>query len=123
MPDMTDETSTPTTTTTCLFCKIVAAQLPVTPVLDNADVMAFADIAPQAPHHYLVIPKTHVASLAECNDPALLGAVLAGVKQLAQQLGLQDYRTVINTGAGAGQSVFHLHAHLLAGRSLAWPPG
>jgi histidine triad (HIT) family protein len=107
----------------CLFCKLIAGLIPVTPVLNTPTMLAFPDIQPQAPHHYLIIPKQHVASLAEVTDPALLGDWLSTAQQLAAQLALSDYRVVINTGAGAGQSVFHMHLHLLAGRPLAWPPG
>jgi histidine triad (HIT) family protein len=110
-------------TTDCLFCRIVQRELPTPLLLETDTAVAFADIAPQAPHHYLVIPKQHVTSLATATDPALLGQLMTAVQQLAQQQGLTDYRTVINTGAAAGQSVFHLHVHVLAGRPLAWPPG
>jgi histidine triad (HIT) family protein len=109
--------------TDCIFCKIAAGDIPVTPVLKTELVTVFPDIQPQAPTHLLVIPNTHTASLNETDTPELLGALLMAVRQVTAQLGLHDYRTVINTGAGAGQSVFHLHVHVLAGRPLAWPPG
>ena len=93
----------------------------------DQDVVAFADLHPQAPVHVLVIPRRHVASLADTApaDNALLGRLLAAVRSVAAQLGVAatGYRTVLNTGSDGGQSVHHLHAHLLAGRSLGWPPG
>jgi len=111
----------------CIFCKIAQGELGTPFVYQDAHVVAFADLHPQAPTHVLVIPRQHVDSLAAstAEDDVLLGKVLAGVRAVAAQLGLvhAGYRTVLNTGAGAGQSVFHLHAHLLAGRTLAWPPG
>ncbi len=111
----------------CIFCKIAQGELGTPFVYQDADVVAFRDLHPQAPTHVLVIPRQHVDSLADStgDDDVLLGKVLAGVRATAAELGLvhSGYRTVLNTGAGAGQSVFHLHAHLLAGRTLAWPPG
>lgn len=111
----------------CLFCRIAAGEFNTRFVYQDNDVVAFADLHPQAPTHILVIPRVHLASLADSGPQhdVLLGKVLAGVRTVAGQLGLQSagYRTAINTGAGAGQSVFHLHAHLLAGRPFAWPPG
>ncbi|MBI5608813.1 MAG: histidine triad nucleotide-binding protein [Deltaproteobacteria bacterium] len=113
--------------TSCIFCKIARGELGTPFVYQDADVVAFRDLHPQAPTHVLVIPRRHVDSLAASTaaDDVLLGKVLAGVRATADQLGLvqSGYRTVLNTGAGAGQSVLHLHAHLLAGRTLAWPPG
>lgn len=107
----------------CLFCKIIAGDIPGNKVLETDKLFAFHDISPQAPMHALVISKTHTASLLETDDPALLGDVLAGARDVAKALGLSDYRVVINNGAGAGQTVFHLHLHVLGGRPLAWPPG
>ena len=107
----------------CLFCKMIAGDIPVTPVFQNEKVFAFHDIQPQAPTHVLVIPKTHVASLADTSDAQIYADVLEGIRIVAAQLGLSDFRTVFNTGAKAGQSVFHLHGHLLAGRTFEWPPG
>lgn len=108
----------------CLFCRIVRGEIPSKKVDEDADVFAFEDIAPRAPTHVLVVPKTHVGGVAEgADDPALLGAVLAGAARVAKSRGLSDYRLVVNNGPGAGQSVFHLHVHLLGGRPLAWPPG
>lgn len=111
----------------CLFCRIAQGQIPATTVLDTERVLAFRDIDPKAPTHVLVIPKDHHANLADMShaDPALAALVLAAVAQVAQQEGLTPggYRTVFNTGPDAGQSVEHVHAHVLGGRSLTWPPG
>jgi len=111
----------------CLFCAIVAGDIPATVVHDSARVLAFRDISPQAPVHVVVIPKEHhvdVAALASA-DPGLAGELLAAATQVAAAEGLADggYRVVLNTGADGGQSVFHVHAHVLGGRALAWPPG
>jgi histidine triad (HIT) family protein len=108
----------------CLFCRIVAGDVPATVVREDADTLAFADISPQAPTHVLVIPKEHYANLAELSTDAHdATALLRGIRGVAEQLGLTDYRTVFNTGAGVGQTVFHVHAHVLAGRPMGWPPG
>jgi histidine triad (HIT) family protein len=110
----------------CLFCKIAAKQIPAKLVFDDADVFAFADINPQAPTHLLICPKKHFASLHEAaaEDQAVLGKLSLVAAQLARERSLESgYRTVVNTGAGAGQTVFHLHMHLLGGRPLQWPPG
>jgi histidine triad (HIT) family protein len=109
----------------CLFCKIVAGDIPANFVKRNDRVSVFNDITPQAPTHLLVIPNQHFANMAEvaANDPALVGEIILVADQIASELGLSSYRTNINTGAGAGQSVFHAHLHLLGGRAFAWPPG
>ncbi len=111
----------------CLFCKIVAKEIPVNLVLENEHVVAFHDIKPVSPTHVLVIPKKHVVSVYDTSeaDVPMLGEVLRGSRLVAEKLGLHDggFRVVLNTGEAAGQSVFHLHAHVLAGRALAWPPG
>ncbi|MDQ1740836.1 MAG: histidine triad family protein [Pseudonocardiales bacterium] len=108
----------------CLFCKIIAGEIPATVVLDDADWLAFEDIDPKAPAHVLVVPKRHLADIGELGtDPAAAAALVAGIGAVARQLGLSAYRTVFNTGAEAGQSVFHAHAHVLGGRNLTWPPG
>jgi histidine triad (HIT) family protein len=111
----------------CLFCAIVAGEIPATTVLETDRVLAFRDINPQAPTHVLVIPKTHypdVAVLAAA-DAALLGEVIGAMQQVAAAYAVAEsgYRVVFNTGAEAGQTVPHVHAHLLGGRSLTWPPG
>lgn len=112
----------------CIFCKIVAGEIPATLVYEDEHAVAFRDINPQAPTHVLVIPRAHVASLGDAADGderELLGNVMLAAARVAAQEGLREggYRTVINNGAGAGQSVFHLHAHVLGGRRLSWPPG
>jgi histidine triad (HIT) family protein len=108
----------------CPFCKIIAGEIPATVVLDDADWLAFEDLDPKATVHVLVVPKRHLADIGELgSDPAAAAALLAGIGAVARQLGLPAYRTVFNTGADAGQSVFHVHAHVLAGRNLTWPPG
>lgn len=110
----------------CLFCKIAAKEIPAKLVLETEDVVAFHDINPQAPIHVLVIPRQHVVSLgaATAADEALLGKVMLAAQRVAAELGVVDgFRVVANTGAAAGQSVFHLHVHVLGGRPLGWPPG
>jgi histidine triad (HIT) family protein len=110
--------------TDCLFCSIVAGEVPATTVYENADVVAFRDVDPKAPTHVLVVPRKHVADIVELGiDPHTSAALTAGIRATAEQLGLTDFRTVFNTGAGAQQSVFHVHAHMLAGREFSWPPG
>lgn len=113
------------TDTDCIFCKIIAGDIPSDKVYEDDTVYAFRDINPQAPTHILVIPKDHRERLSEYSedDTALLGHLLATVNAVARQEGLTDYRTVINCGPGSGQEVYHLHVHLLAGRSFSWPPG
>ncbi|MBU6423829.1 MAG: HIT domain-containing protein [Chloroflexota bacterium] len=108
----------------CLFCGIAAHQVPATIVHEDDAVVVFTDRRPQAPLHLLVIPRTHVASLAEA-DPALAGTVAAAAAKAAADAGYADsgYRVVANVGPDAGQSVAHLHFHVLAGRPLGWPPG
>ncbi len=109
----------------CLFCRIVRGEIPVTPIGENPHAIAFRDINPQAPVHVLVVPKRHVASLAEATDALELGSVALLAAEVARGEGLEPggYRTVINTGADAGQTVLHLHLHLLGGRRMGWPPG
>jgi histidine triad (HIT) family protein len=111
----------------CIFCKIVAGGIPAAKIFEDDRAVVFRDINPQAPTHALVIPREHVASLNEAGgaDEALLGHLLLVAARVARDEGLADagYRTVINTGAEAGQSVFHIHVHLLGGRRLTWPPG
>jgi histidine triad (HIT) family protein len=110
----------------CLFCRIVAGEIPSDRVLETDEVIAFRDIHPQAPTHVLVIPRRHVPDVDTLpdDDGALLGALFAAVRRVAEQEGLaKGYRVVTNVGAESGQSVFHLHLHLLGGRRMAWPPG
>ena len=109
----------------CLFCGIAAGDIDADVVLSNDHVVAFRDLNPQAPTHVLVIPRAHAANAAESAeaDPTVPARLLAAVAEVAAHEGLESYRTVFNTGAGAGQSVFHTHLHVLGGRSLTWPPG
>jgi histidine triad (HIT) family protein len=110
----------------CLFCKIASGTIPVTRLYETDEVLAFPDISPQAPSHTLIIPKQHHASLAHTSsaEAPLLGSLLAAATEVARQLGLENgYRVVINTGDDGGQTVPHLHLHLLGRRQLNWPPG
>jgi len=110
-----------------LFERIIAREIPADIVFENDHVLAFRDIHPVAPTHVLVIPKKPLAMLSDAtaDDAALLGQVMLGVNAVADALGLVDggFRVVINNGANAGQTVFHLHAHVIAGRPMSWPPG
>ena len=109
----------------CLFCRIVRKEIPATIVAENDQCLAFRDINAQSPTHILVIPKEHVASLNDVRDPAMLGPMYAMAQQIAKSEGFaaRGYRAVINTNDDGGQTVYHLHLHILAGRRLAWPPG
>lgn len=111
----------------CIFCKIARGEIPARKVYEDADALAFHDLHPQAPVHVLLIPKRHVAALSDVGpaDADWLGRLLALTPRLAQDLGVAQtgFRTIINSGRGVGQSVFHLHLHILAGREMAWPPG
>lgn len=111
----------------CLFCKIVAKQIPAKIAFEDDDVVAFHDINPVAATHVLVIPKKHIATLNDATpeDAALLGKLLLAAKRVAEQEGRtgDGYRTVINSGPNAGQTVFHIHVHVIGGRPMAWPPG
>lgn len=109
----------------CLFCRIVAKEIPATIVAETDDALAFRDINPAAPVHVLAIPKTHYASLAHADDEALLGRLMAFAAKVAVQEGIAEtgYRTVVNTGNNGGQTVDHLHVHVLGGRRMTWPPG
>jgi histidine triad (HIT) family protein len=109
----------------CLFCKIVAGDIPADKVYEDDQVVVFKDIAPQAPIHLLVIPKKHIKGPAAAGpeDEALLGRLLRTGSQVAADQGIEDFRLVFNNGAGAGQTVFHIHLHVLGGRPMNWPPG
>ena len=114
--------------TDCIFCRIVSGDIPATIVKRSAHAVAFRDLDPKAPTHVLVIPTTHVAAARDAkggDGEKMLGALLAFATEVATELGLDagGYRIVTNTGADGGQSVFHLHLHLLGGRKLTWPPG
>jgi len=109
----------------CLFCRIVRKEIPAKLVAEDEHCVAFRDINPQAPVHVLVIPREHVPSLNQATDAAMLGRLSLMAADIAQKEGVAEagYRTVINTNAAAGQTVFHVHLHLLGGRSMHWPPG
>ena len=111
----------------CLFCRIAAGEIPASLVYQDERVLAFRDINPQAPHHVLVIPRKHIATLNDLSaeDDALVGEVVRRGAAIAGELGVSDggYRTVFNCNADAGQTVFHIHLHVLGGRRLSWPPG
>jgi histidine triad (HIT) family protein len=111
----------------CLFCRIAAGEIPARKVYEDDTVFAFHDINPQAPTHVLVIPRKHIATVddIEEGDLATIGTVVARAAQIARNLQLtsEGYRLVANTGAAAGQTVFHVHFHLLGGRNFGWPPG
>lgn len=112
--------------TDCIFCKIAAGEIPATIVHEDDDVVAFRDLNPQAPVHVLIIPRRHVPSLDEAteNHRDLLGRLFLAAKELAAKEKIAGgYRLVNNCGASAGQSVFHIHVHLLGGRAMGWPPG
>jgi histidine triad (HIT) family protein len=109
----------------CLFCRIVRGEVPAKIVAQTEHSVAFRDINPQAPVHVVLIPREHVASLSDAKDPALVGRLGLLAAEIAKSEGIDEsgYRTVINTNADAGQTVFHIHMHLLGGRRMGWPPG
>lgn len=107
----------------CIFCKIANHEIPTTPVYEDENVIAFNDLNPQAPVHILVIPKKHTASLVDVKDADMMNYLFEAVRTIVKQENITDFRTVINTGSEAGQTVFHLHLHIIAGRPLLWPPG
>jgi histidine triad (HIT) family protein len=111
----------------CVFCRIVAGEIPARIVHQDADMVAFHDLAPQAPTHVLIVPRKHIASLLDATpeDAPLLGRLQTAAVEIARREGLDrvGFRVVTNTLEGAGQSVFHLHVHLLGGRRFGWPPG
>ena len=109
----------------CLFCRIAAGEIPSEIAYSDDQVVVFRDINPKAPTHVLAIPRRHIPSAADLTDAdgPLLAALFAAMRQVADEAGMQGYRIVTNVGAEAGQSVFHLHFHLMAGRPMSWPPG
>lgn len=113
--------------TDCLFCKIVERKIPASIVYEDDEVLAFNDIGPQAPTHVLLIPKRHIATLNDLqkSDDPIVGQLVRRAAAIAKERGLSSggYRTVFNTHADAGQTVFHIHLHLLGGRKMTWPPG
>lgn len=116
-----------TTSSECIFCKIVAGEIPCRKVYEDEHVIAFHDLYPAAPSHALVIPKKHVSTLLDFTeeDTELMGKVLRGVQHVAKELGLDEsgFRVVNNMGEHGGQTVYHVHFHVLGGRHLTWPPG
>lgn len=114
-------------TSDCLFCKILAGDIPADIILETDDVIAFRDVNPQAPTHALIIPRKHVATINDLGDgdQALIGKLFLAAKQIAADEGIAaaGYRVAMNCNEAAGQTVFHLHLHLLGGRQLGWPPG
>jgi len=109
----------------CIFCRIVAGEIPSRKVYEDDRIFAFEDISPKAPTHVLVVPREHIGRLSDVSpvEEPLLGALAARAAAIARERGLSDYRLVVNNGEGAGQSIFHLHFHLLGGRAMSWPPG
>jgi histidine triad (HIT) family protein len=109
----------------CIFCKIARGEIPAKMVANNKEIVAFRDLNPQAPVHILIVPKKHIASLDDTDDSNLLGQMVSLASAIARQekIAKTGYRTVINTGKDGGQSVDHLHLHLLGGRAMTWPPG
>ena len=111
----------------CLFCKIVQKEIPAKVIYEDEQVLAFHDISPQAPIHILIIPKKHITTLNDMSqdDGSLIGSVVYRAKELASEFGIDDngYRLVLNCNGDGGQSVFHIHCHLLGGRTMHWPPG
>ncbi|QIX27353.1 histidine triad nucleotide-binding protein [Nocardioides sp. JQ2195] len=117
--------TTPVPPDDCIFCKIVAGDLPAEVVHASDSSVAFKDLNPQAPTHFLVIPRSHYANAAELavHEPSALADLFTTARDVAEEKGLEGYRAVFNTGAAAQQTVFHAHLHVLAGRELTWPPG
>lgn len=113
--------------TDCIFCKIASGEIPADKVYEDDVVVGFRDLSPQAPVHVLVIPRKHIATLNDLtvDDEAIVGRMVGAAKTIAADMGLSEngYRTVLNCNADGGQTVFHIHLHLLGGRALSWPPG
>ena len=111
--------------TDCLFCKIIDGDIPSEKLYEDEEILAFRDIAPQAPVHFLVIPKKHISGPDEITeeDDMVIGKLLRIGSQVAKQEGIEQYRVVFNNGEQAGQTVFHIHMHVLGGRGMQWPPG
>ena len=109
--------------TDCIFCKLANNEIPTNLIYEDDNVVAFNDLAPQAPTHFLVIPKKHYSSLNEISSQEEFGNIFSVLPKICAKLGIKEYRTVINTGASAGQTVFHIHVHVMAGREFGWPAG
>ena len=109
--------------TDCIFCKIANGEIPCEFIYEDEKVVAFNDLNPQAPVHFLVIPKKHYASLNDIDSKEAFGDIFSAIPKITSKLGIKEYRTVVNTGADAGQTVFHIHVHVMAGRKFTWPAG
>ncbi len=109
----------------CIFCKIINKEIPCDKVYEDQEYLAFNDIAPQAPHHILVIPKKHIPKISEATreDGAIIGGLFTVASKICREKSLSDYRLVINNGKEMGQTVFHIHLHVIGGRVMGWPPG
>lgn len=109
----------------CLFCKIIAGKIPAKKIYEDDEVLAFFDVNPQAPQHFLIIPKEHISTLNDANDANLIGKLSLTASKIAKDLGFANdgYRVVMNCNEDGGQEVFHIHLHVLGGRSMSWPPG
>lgn len=109
--------------TECIFCKIANGEIPSDFIYEDENVVAFNDLNPQAPVHFLVIPRKHYNSMNEINSKEEFGNIFSSITKITSKLGIKEYRTVVNTGASAGQTVFHIHVHVMAGRDFGWPAG
>ncbi len=107
----------------CIFCKIAKGEFNTEFLYEDDFIVAFNDINPQAPVHFLVVPKKHYSSLNELDDLDIISKIFNAIKKVSEKLGIKDYRTVLNTGKKAGQEVFHIHFHVMAGRDFSWPAG
>ncbi len=107
----------------CIFCKIINKEIPSNFIFENDKVIAFNDLNPQAPVHFLVIPKKHYSSLNDIDSKEAFADIFSAIPKITKKLGIKEYRTVINTGKSAGQTVFHIHVHVMAGREFNWPAG
>jgi histidine triad (HIT) family protein len=111
----------------CIFCKIASKEIPSKVVLDEDDIFAFHDTKPAAPTHVLIVPKRHIVGLGEAtrDDQAVFGRILVATREVAEKTGIAEsgFRVIVNSGPNAGQSVFHLHVHVIGGRAMSWPPG
>lgn len=107
----------------CIFCKIAGKEIPSDLIYEDEKVVAFNDLNPQAPVHFLVIPKMHYSSLNDIDSKEAFADIFSAIPKITKKLGINEYRTVVNTGASAGQTVFHIHVHVMAGRDFNWPAG
>ncbi len=107
----------------CIFCKIANKEIPADLIYEDENVVAFNDLNPTAPVHLLVIPKKHYSSLNDIDEEKVFGQIFSAIPKITKKLGIKEYRTVVNTGKSAGQSVFHIHVHVLSGREFTWPAG